>query len=93
MLTSASVDVLKKCALFALRLIAEEGRNGEACDVFGLRDESEMGCPKSPMWESGDEAWSEDESVSLMALEKAPLATMRCTSSGCVGLVTRSPFS
>ena len=24
-----------------------------------------MGCPKSsPLWESGDEAWSEDESVS-----------------------------
>ena len=24
----------------------------------------EMGCPKSPMWESEGEAWSEDESVS-----------------------------
>ena len=23
-----------------------------------------MGCPKSPMWESDGEAWSEDESVS-----------------------------
>ena len=23
-----------------------------------------MGCPKSPMWESEGEAWSEDESVS-----------------------------
>ena len=23
-----------------------------------------MGCPKSPMWKSEDEAWSEDESVS-----------------------------
>ena len=23
-----------------------------------------MGCPKSPIWECGDEAWSEDESAS-----------------------------
>ena len=23
-----------------------------------------MGCPKSQMWDSGDEAWSEDECVS-----------------------------
>ena len=29
-----------------------------------LGDEWETGCPKSPMWESGDGAWSEDESVS-----------------------------
>ena len=30
----------------------------------GLGDDWEMGCPKSPMWRGGDEAWSEDESVS-----------------------------
>ena len=72
MLTSAppsslpffSADVLKMCALVALHPIAEEGRDGEGCHVPGLGDEREMGCPKSPMWESGDEAWSEDESVS-----------------------------
>ena len=67
MLTSApplfSADVLKKCALIAL-MIAEERRNGEGCHVPGLGDEWEVGCPKSPMWESGDEAWSEDESAS-----------------------------
>ena len=34
------------------------------CHVPGPGDEWEMGCPKSPMWESGDEAWSEDESTS-----------------------------
>ena len=27
-------------------------------------DEWNTGCPKSPMWESEGEAWSEDESVS-----------------------------
>ena len=32
--------------------------------VPGLEDEWEIGCPKSPMWESEGEAWSEDESVS-----------------------------
>ena len=59
-----SADVLKKCALIALHLIAEERRNGEGCRAPGLGHEWEMGCPKSPMWESGDEAWSEDGSSS-----------------------------
>ena len=36
-------DVLKKCALIALHLIAEEGRDGEGCHVPGLGDEWEMG--------------------------------------------------
>ena len=44
--------------------MAEEGRHGEGYDVPRLGDEREMACPKSPMWVSGDEAWSEDESVS-----------------------------
>ena len=30
----------------------------------GLGDEREMSCPKSPMWESEGEAWSEKGSVS-----------------------------
>ena len=60
-----SAEVLKKCALVALHLIAEEGRGGEdGCHVPDLGDEWKMGCPKSPMWESEGEAWSEDESVS-----------------------------
>ena len=60
-----SADVLKKCALIALHLIAEEGRGGEdGCHAPGLGDEWKMGCPKSPMWESEGELLSEDESVS-----------------------------
>ena len=64
MLTSASpffsADVLMKCALIAL-----EGKGGEdGCHAPGLGDEWKMGCPKSPMWESEGEVWSEDESVS-----------------------------
>ena len=60
-----SADVLKKCALIALHLIAEEGSGGQdGCHASGLGDEWEMGGPKSPMWESDGEAWSEDESVS-----------------------------
>ena len=60
-----SADVLKKCALIALRVIAEEGRGEDVgCRARGLGDEGEFGCPKSPIWESEDEAWSEDESVS-----------------------------
>ena len=59
-----SADVLQKCALIALHLIAEEGRNGEGCHVPWSGEEWKMGCPKSPMWESEGEAWSKDESVS-----------------------------
>ena len=46
-----SAYVLKKCALIALHLLLEEGRGGEdGCHALGLRQE--MGCPKSPLWES-----------------------------------------
>ena len=59
-----SVDVLKKCALVALHVIAE-GRDEEVeCRAPGLGDEWKMGCPKSPMRESEGESWSEDEGVS-----------------------------
>ena len=48
-----------------------------------------MDSPKSPMWESEGELWSEDEYVCrLVALEKAMCATKRCTISGCMSLVT-----
>ena len=50
--------LLKKCALIALHLIAEERRDGDGCHAPGLVDEWMMGCPKSPMWESDGEAWS-----------------------------------
>ena len=45
-------------------ICAEEGSDGEGCHAPGLGDEWEVGCPKSQMWEGGDGAWSEDESVS-----------------------------
>ena len=51
-----SADVLDNCALIALHLIAEERRNGDGCHAPGLGDEWNMGCPKSPMWESEGEA-------------------------------------
>ena len=59
-----SADVLKDCALVAFHMIAEEGEGGEdVCHAPDLGGEWKVGYPKSPMWESGDEAWSEDESV------------------------------
>ena len=46
MLTSVprlfSADVLKKCALLALHVIAQEGRDGDGCHVPGLGDEWKM---------------------------------------------------
>ena len=83
-----SADVLKKCVLIVLHVIAEEGRDGYGFQVLGLGDEWKMSCPKSPLWESESEAWSEDESVPPVALVKAMCATTRCTSSGCMGQVT-----
>ena len=60
-----SADVFKKCALLALHSIAEEGRGVESGhQVPDQGDEGEFGCPKSPLWESEVEVWSEDESDS-----------------------------
>ena len=60
-----AADVLKECALAALHVIAEAGRDGKiGCRAPGLGDEWKMGCPKSPMWESEGAARSEEESVS-----------------------------
>ena len=48
-----------------MHLIAEEGRGGKSgCHTPDLGDMWRYGCPKSAKWESEDEAWSEDESVS-----------------------------
>ena len=42
-----SADVLKKCALIALPVVAEEGRDGEVgCRAPGLGDGWKMGCPR-----------------------------------------------
>ena len=61
----SSADVLKKCALIAVHIIAEEGEGGEdGCHAPDLVSEWNLGCPKSPMWESEGEAWSEDGSMS-----------------------------
>ena len=59
-----SADVLKKCALVALRILAEVGEGGEGgCHAPDLGCDWKVGCAKSPMWESEGEAWSEDEVV------------------------------
>ena len=60
-----TAEVLKKCAPIALHIVAEDGEGGEdGCHAPDLGDERKVGCPKSPMWESEGQAWSEDESVS-----------------------------
>ena len=59
-----SADVLKKCELIALHVIAEEGREGDGFQVPELGEEWQMGCQNSPMWESEGEAWLDDERVS-----------------------------
>ena len=91
LLSLPSADVLKKCALLALHIIAEEGRDGDEFQVPGLGGEWKMGCPRSPMRESEGEA--RGVKMRLLPLVKAMSAMMRCTSSGCMGPLTRSLFS
>ena len=66
-----SADVLRKCALLAMHLIAEEGRDADGSHAPGLGDEWKKGCSKSQMWESRNEAWSEDESVVFQCLSRS----------------------
>ena len=92
MLTSAppffSADVLKECALIALHLIAEEGRDGEnGCHAPGLVRRLESGAAQRVQCERVKANLGRKTKVCLLvALEKAMRATMRCTSSGCKGL-------
>ena len=72
-LPSFSADVPKKCALIALHVMAEGGRDGKGFLVPELVDEWKMGCPKSPKWESEGEAWSGYESVSSTASHKGDM--------------------
>ena len=47
-----------------MHLIAVEGSlKSSGCRTPDLGDMWRYGCPKSPKWESEDEAWSEDASV------------------------------
>ena len=62
-----SADVLKKCALLVLHIIAEGGRDGDGFQVHRLVNEWKMGRLKSPMWDSEGEVWSEDEDASSTA--------------------------
>ena len=85
-----SADFFKKCALVGMHLIAEEGRGGKSCcDTPELGDMWRYGCPRSSMWESEDE---ETKVFRRVSLKRTRCATMRCTSSGCTGLVARSLF-
>ena len=97
MLTSVpprfSADVLKKCALIALHLLAEERRDGEGCRVPGLGTNGKWAAQRVQCGRVESKPGRKTKVCLLMALEKATWATMRCTSSGCMGLVTRSPFS
>ena len=90
--TADTADVLKKCALIALHSIPEEEKGSESgCRAPDLGDTWRFGCPKGPMWDSEDESRSEDESVSSRGSREDTVCNdARCTSSGCMGLVTRS---
>ena len=80
-----SPDVLKKCALIALYVIEEQGRDGDGCHVSGLL-RAQCGRVKAKL--------GRKTKVCLqVGLGTATWVTVRCTSSGCAGLVARSLFS
>ena len=81
-----SAVVLKKCAFIALHVTAEEGRDGDGFHVPVLAQSVQCGRVKAMLHRK-------TKVCPLAALVEAMCATMRCTSSGCVGLVTRSLFS
>ena len=93
MLTSVplfTACVLKKCALLALHNIAEEGRDADGFQVPGLGDEWKMAAQKV---QSGRVKAKLGRRMKMRAptpLVTAMCSMMRCTSSGCMGLVTRS---
>ena len=83
-----SADVLKKCAVIALHMIAEEGRDGDGCHARGLdwvAQRVQCGRVKAKLGRRM-------KMRLLPPLVKAMWATTRCTSSGCMGPVTRSFF-
>ena len=82
------VGVLKKCALIAMHFIAEEERGG--CRTPGLGNTWRFGCPRI---RCGRVRMKVKLGVRTKAflqvfLERIVCATVRCTSLGCVGLVT-----
>ena len=91
-----SADVLKKCALIALHVIAEEGRDGDGCHdvmsrVWGTK--WKFAAQRGQCGRVETKLGRKTKVCLLVALVKATCATMRCTSSGCTDLVARSPFS
>ena len=90
-------DVLKKCALMALHLIiAEEGKDSESgCRIPDLGDTWRLGCPQRRV-QCGKvkvKHGLKTKAFLQVILERTMCATMRCASSGCMSLVTRSLFS
>ena len=79
-------------ALIALHVIAEEGSDGDDVTSLVWEMNGECACPKSQCGKVKAKLGRKTRVCPLAALVKAMCATMRCTSSGCMGLVTRSLF-
>ena len=88
-----SADVLKKWALIALHLLAEEGRGGaDGCHAPGLGGDWKVGGQRVQCGRGKAKLCRKTKVCPQVALVKAMCAMMRCTSSGCMGLVARSLF-
>ena len=73
-----SGDVLKKCALITLHVIAKKEES--------LGDEWKMGCQRAQCGRAKAKLGQKTKVCPLVALVKAMCATMRCPSSRCMGL-------
>ena len=88
-----SADVLEKCALIALHFISEEGRDGEGYHVPVWGTIGKWVAQRVQCGRVETKLGRKTKVCPPAALVKAMCATMRCTSSCCMGVVTRSPFS
>ena len=89
-----SADALKKCALIALHVTAEEGRYGDGFQVPELGGKNGKWAAQRVQSGRVKAKLGRKTKVCLPPhLTKATRAMMRCTSSGCMGPVARSLFS
>ena len=90
-----SADVLKKCALVALHPLCGKKEEAEKMDVMLLfwGTNGKWAAQRVQCGRVKAKLGRNTKLRPLLALVNAMWATMRCTSSGCMGLVARSLFS
>ena len=88
-----SADVLQKCALLALHVMAKEGRDGDGFQVPKLGKNGKCAAQRVQSVRVKAKLGRKTKVCLPPHLTKATCAITRCRSSGCMGPVTRPLFS